>query len=69
MHLIQLSGDMTRKNNPNFSSEFKLESVQQHSTLGAHPDKSEWFHCTRIHTTMNDWLGIPKNNALNCTEN
>ncbi len=25
-----------------------------------HPDKSEWFHCTRIHIILNGLLGIPE---------
>ena len=36
------------------------------STLpsGAHPDKSEWFHCTRIHTIVDERLGISENKAM-----
>jgi hypothetical protein len=30
----------------------------QHPTLGAHPDKSEWFHCTRIQSIVDERLGI-----------
>jgi hypothetical protein len=30
----------------------------KHPTQGAHPDKSEWFHCTRIHTITLEWLVI-----------
>ena len=37
----------------------------KHPTLGAHPDKLEWFHCTRIHTIADWLLGIPENKAMN----
>ena len=33
----------------------------QHPTLGAYPDKSEWFHWTRIHTIVDERLDNPEN--------
>ena len=37
---------------------FSQQPPSQHPTLGVHRDKSEWFHCTRIHTIVDEWLGI-----------
>jgi hypothetical protein len=37
----------------------------QHPTLGAHPDKSEWFHCTRIHTIVDERL-VAESSLLRC---
>ena len=33
-----------------------LVTAQLAPTLGAHPDKLEWFHFTRIHTIVNERL-------------
>jgi hypothetical protein len=40
---------------PNF-----LVTAQPAPTLGVHPDKSEWFHCTRIHTIVDRVFGLAK---------
>ena len=40
------------------SPHFPQQPPSQHPTLGVHPDKSEWFHCTRIHTIVDERLGI-----------
>ena len=41
-----------------------LLTAQPAPTLGAYPDKSEWFHCTRIHTIVDGRLRLPKNKAM-----
>jgi hypothetical protein len=33
-------------------------------TLGVHPDKSEWFHCTPIHNIVDERLDIPENKTM-----
>ena len=34
--------------------------LSQHPTLGAHPDKSGWFHCVRIHIIVDERLPTGK---------
>jgi hypothetical protein len=43
---------------------FSQQPPSQHPTLGVHRDKSEWFHCIRIHTIVNERLGLPENKAI-----
>jgi hypothetical protein len=43
---------------------FSQQPPSQHPTLGVHRDKSEWFHCIRIYTIVNERLGLPENKAI-----
>jgi hypothetical protein len=57
-HLGKSPGPRTEQGKATLKHGNTPNKHSQHPTLGAHPDKSEWFHCTRIHTIVDGLLGI-----------
>ena len=55
-HLGKSPGPRTEQGKATLKHGNTPNKHSQHPTLGAHPDKSEWFHCARIHTIVDGLL-------------